>query len=110
MTTPDELATLWRRARRVVVLTGAGLSTASGIRSGDLDALFRATIAASSKDAAAESTRTARSGLSAPPPKGSEPQRASGSSTNTGSNAGTNDVDQNIVTLGLQFGYPINFD
>ena len=31
MTTPDELATLWRRARRVVVLTGAGLSTASGI-------------------------------------------------------------------------------
>ena len=37
-------------------------------------------------------------------------QRASGSSTNTGSNAGTNDVDQNIVTLGLQFGYPINFD
>jgi len=31
VTTPDELATLWRRARRVVVLTGAGLSTASGI-------------------------------------------------------------------------------
>ena len=37
-------------------------------------------------------------------------QRASGGATNTGSNAGTNDVDQNIVTLGLQFGYPINFD
>jgi len=31
VTTPDELASLWRRARRVVVLTGAGLSTASGI-------------------------------------------------------------------------------
>ena len=37
-------------------------------------------------------------------------QRASGSSTNTGSNAGTNDVDQNIITLGLQFSHPINFD
>ena len=31
MTPVDELAVAWRRARRVVVLTGAGLSTASGI-------------------------------------------------------------------------------
>ncbi|TMA62613.1 MAG: hypothetical protein E6J68_13655 [Deltaproteobacteria bacterium] len=31
MTGLDELAALWRQARRVVVLTGAGLSTASGI-------------------------------------------------------------------------------
>src|SRR5437867_5269971 len=31
MTGLEELAALWRRARRVVVLTGAGLSTASGI-------------------------------------------------------------------------------
>jgi hypothetical protein len=37
-------------------------------------------------------------------------QRASGGANNVGSNAGTNDVDQNIVTLGLQFAYPINFD
>src|SRR5438093_11658417 len=31
MTGLEELAALWRQARRVVVLTGAGLSTASGI-------------------------------------------------------------------------------
>ena len=31
MTGLDDLAALWRQARRVVVLTGAGLSTASGI-------------------------------------------------------------------------------
>src|SRR2546423_1589719 len=31
MTALDTLADTWRRARRVVVLTGAGLSTASGI-------------------------------------------------------------------------------
>ena len=31
MTPLEELATAWRQARRVVVLTGAGLSTASGI-------------------------------------------------------------------------------
>ena len=31
MTTADQLAIFWRQARRVVVLTGAGLSTASGI-------------------------------------------------------------------------------
>ena len=31
MTALDELAATWRGARRVVVLTGAGLSTASGI-------------------------------------------------------------------------------
>src|SRR5256886_10095186 len=31
MTASEELAALWRQARRVVVLTGAGLSTASGI-------------------------------------------------------------------------------
>src|SRR5437870_3325376 len=31
MTALEELAALWRQARRVVVLTGAGLSTASGI-------------------------------------------------------------------------------
>src|SRR6266480_1593670 len=31
MSTPRALADTWRRARRVVVLTGAGLSTASGI-------------------------------------------------------------------------------
>ena len=37
-------------------------------------------------------------------------QRASGSATNIGGNAGTNDVDQNLVTFGVQFGYPINFD
>src|SRR5438132_9476794 len=31
MSTPRAFADAWRRARRVVVLTGAGLSTASGI-------------------------------------------------------------------------------
>src|SRR6266446_5499593 len=31
MSTPRALADAWRQARRVVVLTGAGLSTASGI-------------------------------------------------------------------------------
>src|SRR5438046_10540864 len=31
MSTPRALAAAWRRARHVVVLTGAGLSTASGI-------------------------------------------------------------------------------
>src|SRR5438128_6071531 len=31
MSTPRGLADAWRQARRVVVLTGAGLSTASGI-------------------------------------------------------------------------------
>jgi hypothetical protein len=37
-------------------------------------------------------------------------QRGSGNATSVGGNAATTGIDQNRITLGLQFGYPINFD